>query len=444
MIVHRPRAVAGAGRFRLGVTAVALVAGLSALTVSLAQDVTPGTNTNPPVAATPLANPTASEIQTLNQALLVERLLAGFYNQNADKAYLTGTSAVTNPAPTSPTTTTPAADPNATPAPADPSGITQPLGPEDLEFASTLSGGAQVPAVTTSASATARFILRKDRRTVDYEIRLAGLSSAVTEIHLHQADPGQPGGIIHHALVNPENGVSTGSFGIRPEELDAFMNGRFFIEIHTQQHPTGELRGQVVAGSSTTVPPGTTVPPVSTPGTTTGSARESLRQMVIEIRDHHNAHVALLEQTLGTNAQPAQSFQNLDAPTLEQFLTMAVTLEDFAVGAHQHLIASAAGATPPATGTLEPSARVAAFLLGIALNDARHAGALRAYRKVVSTAEGGDPNLTITEGGALNVPRTADQLNQFIQPYLVVPGTTQPPVGNEPTPNPTTGNPPTL
>jgi hypothetical protein len=427
MNIHRRRTRSRVGWLRLGVAAAALAGGLSVITVCVAQSVTPGGSANPPAAVTPLVNATAAEIQTLNQALLVERLLARFYNQNADKAYLTGTTTVSSPTP-APRPITPATDLPATP------GIGQPAGADDLLFTSTLSGGAEVPAVTTSASATARFILRKDRRTVDYEIRVTGLSSAVTEIHLHQANVGEPGGIIHHILNNPENGVSLGAFGIRPEELDSFMNGGFFIEIHTQQHPTGELRGQVAASGS-----GIPVPPITTPGTSTGVARESLRQIAVEFRDHHNAHVALLEQTLGTNAAAPPTFQNVDAPTLQQFLTMGVLLEEFATGAHQYLMApTAAGATPPAAGA-EPTPRVASLLLAIALDDARHAGALRAYRKVVGTAEGGDPSLPITEEGALSAPRTAEQLNQFVQQYIVPPGTT-PPTGSEPMPG--TGNTP--
>ena len=46
----------------------------------------------------------------------------------------------------------------------------------------------------------------------------------------------------------------------------------------------------------------------------------------------------------------------------------------------------------------------------------------------------------ITEEGALTVPRTAEQLNQFVLPYIAAPGTTEPAPGTGPGSN----EPPTL
>ncbi len=52
--------------------------------------------------------------------------------------------------------------------------------------------------------------------------------------------------------------------------------------------------------------------------------------------------------------------------------------------------------------------------------EARHAGGLRAYRKVASTAEGGDPNTTLTEDReAQNRARTRDQVLALIGPFIV-------------------------
>jgi hypothetical protein len=416
-------------------TAVALM--LSGSTVCVAQGTTPA---QPPV-LTPIADLTTVEAQGLNRALLAERLVARFYNQNADKAYLTASGTATTPTTTPPVvvpgitqpgTVTPAADPANLPA------------DQEIVFSSTLSGGAMVPPVNSSASATARFALDIDRRTTQYEIRLTGLSSPVTEIHLHQAKAGEPGGIIHHGLANPVNGVSSGAFPLRTEERDPLVGGNFFIEVHTEQYPLGELRGQVAlvgtAPPGTTFPGGATVPPITTvpPVTTPGGTRESLRQMVVEFRDHHNAHVTALEQTLGTGAQPLPTFQNLDAPDLSRFLIMAQTLEEFAAGTHQFLI-SGPGLGATLTALPEATPRLVGLLAAIGFDDAHHAGALRAYRKTVSTAEGGDPNLVVTEGGAFVTPRSADQVNAFVQPYLVTTGGIPPATGTAP---PTTGTTP--
>jgi len=428
---YRTRARVHAHGWRPAAAGIAAALGLAVASVS-------GASAQATTVA-PISNPTAGELQTLNQALLVERLLTRFYNQNADKPYLTGSGTITNPPATTPGTTTPGTDSTtANPPAAD----------QEIAFNSTLSGAAVLPPVTTSATATAQFVLGKDRRTMNYDVRLNGLSSPVTAIHLHEAKPGEPGGIIHQILENPANGVSTGQVAIRPEELDPLMNGEFFIDVHTQQFPLGELRGQVALAGA--LPPGTTVPPVTPvpPDVPIVGGRDSLRGMVAEFRDHHTAHIALLEQSLGAGAQPVPTFQNLDAPTLSQFLTMGVALEDFAAGAHQFLITNPwPGVTPlPGTTPEAVTPRAAGLLIAIALDDARHAGALRAYRKVVSTAEGGDPTIPISEEGAFNAPRSAEQMNAFLLPYLTAPGTTPPTTGTQPptpgTTPPATGNPP--
>jgi hypothetical protein len=128
---------------------------------------------------------------------------------------------------------------------------------------------------------------------------------------------------------------------------------------------------------------------------------------VQEIRAHHNAHVAMLEQTLGTNAQPVPTFQNVDAPTLQQFLTMAQTMEDLGASAHAGLI------------PLVQDKTILAMVAGVAIVEGRHAGAIRTYRKIASTAEGGDPNLTLTEdGSAVQVARTPQQVLDAVQGFV--------------------------
>jgi hypothetical protein len=156
---------------------------------------------------------------------------------------------------------------------------------------------------------------------------------------------------------------------------------------------------------------------------------------VTEFLEHHNAHVTLLEQALGTNAQAVPTFQDssLDAATLSQFLTTAQTIEDIAVGIHQGIIESLAASSTPAA--IDQNLMLS--LTGMALDDGRHAGAIRGYRKLVSPAEGGDPNLPVTEdNSAVNTPITHDQVVAFTQAYLAG-GSSTPATGTGT--NPTTG-----
>jgi hypothetical protein len=260
----------------------------------------------------------------------------------------------------------------------------------------------------------ARFTLSPDQTQLFYDIRSTGLSGEATSIRLFNGARGTTGNIVY-TLATPVNGVSTGVITLNPADTNALVNQGIYASIATAANPNGEIRGQVIAA-----PPG--ILSTTTP---------ALKSMVDEIRDHENAHVSLLEQALGANAQAAPTFQNLDAPTLQQFLTMAQTFEDVGVSAYL-------GQAP-----LIQDKAILATAAAIMAIEARHAGGLRAYRKVASPAEGGDSSITLTEDReALNRARTRDQVLALVQPFIatgVTPVTPTTP-GNGTVTNPGTNN----
>jgi hypothetical protein len=130
-----------------------------------------------------------------------------------------------------------------------------------------------------------------------------------------------------------------------------------------------------------------------------GLGVSTLKSLVDEIRDREDAHVALLEGLLGANAQAAPTFQGLDADTQAEFLITAQTIEDVIVSAYL--------GTVPLINDKQVLDAAAALMA----TEARHAGALRAYRKQASTSVGGDSNTSLTEdGGPLQQARTKDQV----------------------------------
>jgi hypothetical protein len=435
MVTVPKRAGAGSGGHWLA-AACAVSLCLAPLAARAQQQQTPPTTTpgvTTPGTATPGSGTTAAaDFQALNRSLQVERTLAQFFNANADKAYLTATP-ISNPGTGTGTgtdtgTTTPG---TGTANPGTGTGTTNPAVDSGASstLSASLSGGEEVPPTTSTGTGTATFNFNQDRTQLAYDVRVTGLTGPATAMHLHRGPRGQAGEIIYTLTTPDANGVATGSVAINAADVDLLLQGGFSINVHTEANPNGEIRGQVVVQQTTT--PGEPTPG-TTPGTTpvtTPATIDSLRAIVTEIRAGHNAHVATLEQALGTNAQPAATFQNLDAPTLQQFLTMAITLEDFAVSAHQGVIqAWLTSGTGLGTGTDAAQPGSAQSLLStvvaVALADARYAGALRAYRRAASTADGGDPNLTLTEdGGAQNVARDATQVDQFLQQYIVTTGT---------------------
>ena len=361
---------------------------------------------------------TALDIPAANDALVAERLLAQFYNLNSGKPYLTGTLPVSTapgtPAPTSPYT---------------PAGFNPPGSSNGTLLTATLTGSGETPAVNTPASGSASFLLSMDHSTVSYQVTITGLTGPPTALRIRQGPAGQPNGIILYFLNFPDNGVSSGDFGPRPEDVPTLLSGGLFLEITTSQFPAGEIRGQIETASGT--PPPVVTPPVVTPSPVAvvpaGVNQAALQSMVGEIRTGHNAHVMTLEQLLGANAPPMPTFQNLDAPTLTQFLTMAQTFEDFAVGVAQNgidTILAGPAATTPGSVPAAVNQPLMAAVVAVLADDGRYAGGIRAFEKIASTALGGNPNLTLSENGQpFNTPRTQAQLNAFLQPYLTAPTT---------------------
>lgn len=428
MLVHCSRTAWESRGLWLMTTAIAVGVALAA-PGARAQSGTP--------TVTPVITGTSPDVQAANNALMAEQLVAQFYNINSGKAFLTGALPAT-PAPTTPS-----------PAVSTPGGIVQPGtnsgSTNGTLLSATLSGSGETPAATTSATGSASFLLSKDQTSMSYQVTLTGLTGPATAVRIRQGPSGQSGGIILYGLNLPDNGVSSGAVEVRPEDVSTLLSGGTFLEVTTVKFPAGELRGSIAVASGT--PPPVVTPPAVTPSpgvvVPTGVDQIALQSIVSEIRAGHNAHVTMLQQLLGTNAAPIPTFQQLDAPTLPQFLTMAQTFEDFAVGVNQNAVDSVQA--PPATGTTGVSPVVNQPLrdavVAILADDGRYAGGIRAFELITSTALGGNPNLTLTQNGQpFNAPVTPAQMNTFLQPYLAGAGGTG--TGTTATPGTSTGGTP--
>src|SRR5262249_11732655 len=163
----------------------------------------------------PVGGAQGGDLDVLNFALLLEQLEAAFYNQNANKPYLTG------------------------------GGTAQ----KGTSFTASLSGAAEVPPINTAATGTASFALRQDQTLLSYNVQATGLSSTAVAMHLHRGAIGVPGDIVY-TLNTPVNGMAVGATPLNPSDLNTLLTGGFYINIHTQTYPGGEIRGQGLEGGA--------------------------------------------------------------------------------------------------------------------------------------------------------------------------------------------------
>lgn len=116
-------------------------------------------------------------------------------------------------------------------------------------FAAALQGAQVVPVVATGSSGAATFVLQTDGVTLTYDITLSNVSGA-TAVNLHLGPPGENGGVIHS--IAPVSDHMTGSIAldVPKGEPDALAADALYLDVQTQAHPAGEIRGQLLLPQS--------------------------------------------------------------------------------------------------------------------------------------------------------------------------------------------------
>jgi hypothetical protein len=141
------------------------------------------------------------------------------------------------------------------------------------EFDAALAGGQVVPAVSTTAKGTAKFVLAADGQTLTYDItqNVAG----ATSVNLHIGAIGENGAVSHQ--LTPVSGHMTGSVSLTPAEQSAVAVDQLYVDVPSGAHPGGEIRGQAV-------PPGAQIYVAVGSGT----------QEVPGVQTAYNAHAAFV------------------------------------------------------------------------------------------------------------------------------------------------------
>ena len=111
-----------------------------------------------------------------------------------------------------------------------------------------LSGSQEVPPVMTDATGSATVTLRDTAITVQGDFMNA--SSPVSAAHIHLAPAGENGDVIIPLNVTTSEdgttGILSGEGELTDEQLTAARMGNLYINVHSEMHPSGELRGQIV------------------------------------------------------------------------------------------------------------------------------------------------------------------------------------------------------
>lgn len=133
------------------------------------------------------------------------------------------------------------------------------------QFKTHLSGENIVPdPVKTNGQGQAHFILDNAGDVLSYKLNVANLDSPIIGAHIHHAPAGQNGGIVvflygdtfpappisvdgtlAQGTIKSKNVVGDFSDGGLGRLIDAIRNGEAYVLVHTENHVTGAIRGQI-------------------------------------------------------------------------------------------------------------------------------------------------------------------------------------------------------
>ncbi|MBJ7950093.1 MULTISPECIES: CHRD domain-containing protein [Bacillus cereus group] len=124
-------------------------------------------------------------------------------------------------------------------------------------FFAKLRGRNEVPPVETDARGQAFFKLSRDELGLKFKLELFDIENVVVA-HLHLGAKGTNGPVVAFLfgpITNPVSiecatftGIITQEDLVGPltgQTLDALVNEIIYINVHTVQHPNGEIRGQL-------------------------------------------------------------------------------------------------------------------------------------------------------------------------------------------------------
>ena len=122
-----------------------------------------------------------------------------------------------------------------------------------VSFSVALNGAQQVPPVTTPGTGTANLTYDPASRVLTWSVSYSGLSGPATMAHFHgPAEAGKNASVV--IWISEHGGTPTspmtGQATLTPDQATQFTAGQWYVNVHTKDHPGGEIRGQVMPPKS--------------------------------------------------------------------------------------------------------------------------------------------------------------------------------------------------
>jgi hypothetical protein len=109
-------------------------------------------------------------------------------------------------------------------------------------FIARLTGAQEVPPVETDAHGLGFFyVAGRDTLTLHYAVFVRGLSGPATAAHIHAGVKGVGGDVVYPLDAE----ALKGSFEITVADVEKLAAEEYYVNVHTEKNPDGEVRGQI-------------------------------------------------------------------------------------------------------------------------------------------------------------------------------------------------------
>ena len=116
---------------------------------------------------------------------------------------------------------------------------------ETVTLKGNLASAAEVPPNDSAATGTVTVTFDTASKKATWQGSYSGLSGAPTAGHFHgPADPGKNAGVA--VPITPNTSPLKGSADLTDAQAADLLGGKWYVNIHTDAHKGGEIRGQVV------------------------------------------------------------------------------------------------------------------------------------------------------------------------------------------------------
>jgi hypothetical protein len=152
--------------------------------------------------------------------------------------------------------------------------------PSGQQFRAKMTGDQEVPLVNTDATGTIRLSANPQQKdALNYDLTITNLNGAVTGAHIHMGVRGNNGPIVANLNTPGTSAASASSSSGQGSAMTSnsvsgiitsidlkgplagkqisdlvrlIQDGRAYANVHTEQHPNGEIRGQIISSPTDT------------------------------------------------------------------------------------------------------------------------------------------------------------------------------------------------